>query len=74
MLAEICPGAGIIAVARSARSWDLRPVVALSGEEGPSIIRLSGPQVSFSQPLHRRVRESLERLNRFTTLRTDLRD
>ena len=74
LLAEICPGAGVIAVARSSRIWDLRPVVARSGEEGPSIIRLSGPQISFSQPLHRRVRESLERLNRFTTLRTELRD
>ncbi len=58
---EILPKAAILGVARTARPWDLRPVVAYAGDESPSIIRFIGPDVFSQTHLAARVRDAFER-------------
>jgi len=59
---ELFPKASIIAVARNARSWDLRPVVARVGDSEPSIVRFANPEVLRSSHLAVRLKENFERL------------
>lgn len=73
LLAEICPRAGVIAVARTARTWDVRPVVVLSDEDGPSIIRSAGPDISLHPDIVARVRESFERMTRYPDVSSGMR-
>ena len=68
-----CPKAGLIAVARANRVWDLRPVVALANENGPSVLRTVGPRVAFNAEISARVRETFQRLERFDALPSELR-
>ncbi|MFN8391060.1 MAG: hypothetical protein U0136_12290 [Bdellovibrionota bacterium] len=61
-VAELLPKASLIAVARTPRAWDLRPVVTRAGENDPSIIRFVGPEIQRATHLNARVKETLQRL------------
>lgn len=50
-LAEIEEGAGVLGVMRGVRPWDLRPVVMIFGESGPSLLRLVGPEVAHAKSI-----------------------
>ncbi len=74
LLGEVCPRAGVLAVVRTADPWDLRPVVALSDDNGPSILRLVAPEISHSADTSNRLRGMFDRLSRFEDLSSQLRD
>jgi hypothetical protein len=74
LIDHVCPRAGLLAVARTTSPWDLRPVVALPNEEGPSLIRFAGPDVSVSGSANSRLRELLERVSRFKDSSAGLKD
>ncbi len=65
---DCCPRATILAVARTPRAWDLRPVVAKGGEDGPSVIRCLAKDLKGSAHLNARVRETFDRLNMYPDL------
>ncbi len=58
---RIVPTGAIIGVGVTPRSWDIRPVLAVSSEEGASLIRFLGPEVTLSVSLNARVKDLLER-------------
>lgn len=68
MIEALCPKAGIIAVARTKRTWDVRPVLIISEENGPSIVRSAGPEVSSVVGLSSKLCETFERLSRFADI------
>lgn len=65
---DTCPRATILAVARTPRAWDLRPVVAKAGEDGPSVIRSLAKDLKGAAHLNARVRETFDRLNMYPDL------
>lgn len=74
IIAAAAPKSGVLAVSRNRATWDMRPVVALGEEDGPSLIRLFGPDITFAAEVLERTEEFLQRLARFTDLRSGLRD
>ncbi len=69
VISSVCPEAGIIGVAKTPRSWDLRPVLKLSGESSPSVIRFFGPEVALSDSITSRVKETLKLFDSYPDLR-----
>ncbi len=69
VISSICPEAGIIGVAKTPRSWDLRPVIKLSGESSPSVIRFFGPEVALSESITTRVKDTLKLFDSYPDLR-----
>ncbi len=59
---EVSSRAAIIGVAVTQRSWDLRPVVFLSSETQPSLVRFSGPEVTLSKIHHARIEDLFQRI------------
>ncbi len=74
IIAAACPKSGVLAVSRNRATWDLRPVVALGEEDGPSLVRLFGPDITFAPEVLARTEELLQRLARFSDLRSGMRD
>lgn len=58
-VAQICPSATLLGVQVTARSWDLRPVILLSPEAAPSVIRFFGPEVTLSLRIAESIRGNL---------------
>jgi len=69
-----CPKAGVLAVSKNRATWDLRPAVALGEEDGPSLIRSFGPDITFAPEVLARTEASLKRLSKFSDLGSGLRD
>lgn len=74
IITQVSPGAAILGVALSQRSWDLRPVILVSGEGAPSIIRFLGPEVTLSLGISARMQDLLERLTRHHELSCGIYD
>jgi len=70
---SIAPKAGLVAVGKGYFDWDLRPVIALAQEEGPSVIRLLGPEVSKNKEALATVRHTFESLQKHGSLNADFR-
>ncbi len=69
---QIAPGAAVIGVMQAWRSWDVRPVVMLSGEKSPSVIRFLGPEVTLSVTMSARIQDLYERLTRHTKITSEI--
>jgi len=69
---ELLPKASIVAVAMTSRPWDLRPIVAKSGDPEPSMIRFAGTELRRNPQLAGRLRETFERLRTLKELSSGL--
>lgn len=68
ILNEACPRGTLLAVGKTPRPWDLRPVVAVSGENEPSVIRTFPRDFRGATHLQARVRETFDRLTQLREL------
>jgi serine/threonine protein kinase len=74
LVSAVAQNSGTIAAARALRPWDLRPVIISAGENGPSIIRLAGPEVALQNKISERLEKLFEVLTNEPTLNSGICD
>jgi serine/threonine protein kinase len=74
LVEKALPNSGIIAVVKTARDWDLRPVVASASESSPSVIRMLGNQLNSRKDLEKKIKNNFEKIKSQANLPSELKE
>ncbi len=73
-ISEVAPDSGIIGIVETPRTWDIRPVVKVRGDDTPSIIRLLGPEVALTVEVRARINDLLDHFESNEELKSTILD